>query len=419
MKLKHAVEMTAGGTPDVSDSTMWADDPDGVPWVAIGDMSSEEPVRTTDRRISVAGMVDRRLTPKPSGTVLFAMYASVGAVAILKTEAVWNQALLGLTPRGERADGRFLAHWLRHLKNDLGSLTRTSTQANLNAEQVGNLPFTDIRVDEQRRIADFLDDQVARIDEIIRLREEQVATLDGRIETAADQALIERGWHQPATLEVQAVQPLPTGWRVAALSQVLHQLTNGYVGPTRDILVDDGIRYVQSLHIKGGRIDFDRRRFYVTPEWHAARPRIHLREDDVLIVQTGDIGRVAVVPPHFGEASCHALQIARVRPEIVSGSYLGAYLGSSFGYHSLLSRATGALHPHLEGGIRSVPIVIPPTDVQAEVVVDVERTRNSASAAQQEMRAQVDLLQVRKRSLITAAVTGEFDVTTASGRGVA
>jgi type I restriction enzyme S subunit len=245
-----------------------------------------------------------------------------------------------------------------------------------------------------------------------------VESVEARLAVAADVALERRGWKQPRTLEAEAVRDVPSGWRVARLSQVLRQLTNGYVGPTRDILVEEGVRYVQGMHIKGDVIDFDRRHFFVTEAWHAARPRIHLRPGDVLIVQTGDIGRVAVVPPDFGEASCHALQIARVHQHVLSGEYLGAYLGSSFGYHSLLSRATGALHPHLEGGIRSVPVVVPPPDVQSSVVEEVTRPRKTMREARAAMQRQAALLGERKRSMMSAAVSGEFDVATASGRGM-
>ena len=357
-----------------------------------------------------------------AGDVLFAKLRPYLRKSFLATGPVFTSGeFLCLRPDASRVDPRWLLHvtqadpWIeRSQASSYGSkMPRTSW------DEMADLPLDPPSLMTQQRVADFLDDQVDRIDEIIRLRRKQSDALGDRFSTAMDESLIGRGWQQPATLEVEGRQLLPHGWRVAALSQVLRQLTNGYVGPTRDVLVDQGVRYVQSLHIKGGRIDFDRRHFFVTPEWHAARPRIHLREGDVLIVQTGDIGKVAVVSPDFGEASCHALQIARVRPEIVSGSYLGAYLGSSFGYHALLSRATGALHPHLEGGIRSIPVVIPPLAVQAELVSEVERTQGHIALLQAEMQAQVDLLQERKRSLITAAVTGEFDVSTASGRGVA
>jgi len=313
--------------------------------------------------------------------------------------------------------------YLLHSSPYLSELTRLSkwmppSQFDLAWEDLRRLPLLLPPIDVQRQTVSYLDAETARIAEALTLFEAQIADLEELSGLATDRCLLARGWHAPATLEAEALHPLPHGWKATRLSQVLHQLTNGYVGPTRDILVDDGIRYIQSTHIKAGEIDFERRRFYVTPEWHAERPRIHLRAGDVLVVQTGDIGKVAVVPPDFGEASCHALQILRVRPEIVSGEFLGAYLGSSFGYHSLLSRATGALHPHLEGGIRSVPVVLPPLEVQAEIVEEVTRIRRSIRQAQTVMREQIALLGERKCSLITAAVTGEFDASAASGRGV-
>lgn len=216
------------------------------------------------------------------------------------------------------------------------------------------------------------------------------------------------GFEFPSSLDTDwFAAKLPMGWRVMHLNRALDQLTNGYVGPTRDILRQEGVPYVQSLHIKGGRIDFGRRPFFVTEEWHRARPRVHLRTGDVLIVQTGDIGQVAVVPPDFGEASCHALQIARVRRDVVSGEYLGAYLRTKFGYDSLLKRATGALHPHLEGGIRDLPIVVPPAAVQDDLVERVTAERLFMDGLAAAIRDQITLLRERRVALVTAAVSGE------------
>ena len=109
------------------------------------------------------------------------MYASVGALGRLGTTGTWNQAILGISPREGRADDRFLGYWLAHLKPTLASLFRSNTQANLNAEQVANLPFTDTSFEDQRRIADFLDAETARVDRLIRLREEQVKLQDARV----------------------------------------------------------------------------------------------------------------------------------------------------------------------------------------------------------------------------------------------
>ena len=80
---------------------------------------------------------------------------------------------------------------------------------------------------------------------------------------------------------------------------------------------------------------------------------------------------------------------------------------------------TGLSVPHLSGEqIAGHMIPLRPLAEQQQVAVRLDEMATQVSAAAVEMVAQSDLLEERKRSLITAAVTGEFDVTTASGRGV-
>jgi type I restriction enzyme, S subunit len=101
---------------------------------------------------------------------------------------------------------------------------------------------------------------------------------------------------------------IPVTWKSVQLARINRKLTNGFVGPTRGILREDGVRYLQSLHIKGGRIIFDTP-YFVSEEWSAAHRKSVLKTGDVLIVQTGDIGQVAVVTEEFVGSNCHALII--------------------------------------------------------------------------------------------------------------
>ncbi len=281
---------------------------------------------------------------------------------------------------------------------------------------VSDFKVADLPLDEQVRIANFLDAETARLNRLTELLSQQRRLNSERASVVVDQSLSDLGLRWPQALDAAPEHwGLPVGWRLMALSRVLRELTNGYVGPTRDILEVEGVRYIQGTHIKHGEIDFNRRPFYVTEDWHRKRRRVNLRAGDVLIVQTGDIGQVAVVPQDFGEASCHALQIARVREDLVSGEYLGLYLRSRFGYNSLLSRATGALHLHLEAGIRDVPVVVPPLEVQARMTVHLAAARRRSRLLDAALRAQVALVAERRAAVITAAVTGQLDVSTARG----
>lgn len=322
-----------------------------------------------------------------------------------------------LRPTSPATDARFLAYVCRSAPFLQGGVAAFQGVAGLQRVPESYIADFEVCVDdigEQRRIADYLDDYLAREAQVSELNRRQAALEAERVASIFVEIVGAHGAGFPSRMDADPAEwTLPAGWRAPRLSQVLRQLTNGYVGPTRDILVDEGVRYIQGLHIKNGRIDFERRPFYVAEEWHKERPRIHLRAGDVLLVQTGDIGQVAVVPAGFGEASCHALQILRVRPDVVSGPYLGAFLRSPFGYNSLISMATGALHPHLEGSIRAVRVLVPPLDVQNGIVAAVREADVEAEALRQARARRDALLIERSRAVISAAVSGRLDVATA------
>ena len=174
-RLKHVVVMRAGGTPSVDDPSMWSED--GTPWVTIGDMTRGRRVVVTKRAVSDDGIQSKRLPVGKPDTLLFAMYASLGATALLGVKASWNQAILGIDAVPHLAEPRFTGYWLQHLRQGLGAIARSNTQDNLNAEQVGNFPFPVMMVITQRIIADYLDRETARIDALVDKIDHQVALL--------------------------------------------------------------------------------------------------------------------------------------------------------------------------------------------------------------------------------------------------
>ena len=175
-RMKHDTIIATGGTPDTDNLAYWAEKPDAssVPWVAISDMSQREVVNFTAKSLTPTGVESKRLSVGEKGTILFAMYASVGEVSRLEVPSTWNQAILGITP-GERLDSGYLAYVLISMRRFMLGEVRTNTQANLNARQVGDvwLPCPPIR--EQREISAYLDDQTSRIDALIAESEDLIA----------------------------------------------------------------------------------------------------------------------------------------------------------------------------------------------------------------------------------------------------
>lgn len=136
-----------------------------------------------------------------------------------------------------------------------------------------------------------------------------------------------------------------------------------------------------------------------------------LRTQDVLIVQTGDVGQVAVVSEKFDGCNCHALIIVSPLRDMVSGDWLSWVLCSAYGHALLLSIQTGALHPHLNcGNVKFLQIPVPSLDEQEKVISALMDELQELDDLTETATTAITLLQERRAALISAAVTGKIDV---------
>lgn len=209
--------------------------------------------------------------------------------------------------------------------------------------------------------------------------------------------------YQPT--ESEWLSEIPVGWKAIQLARLNNKLTNGFVGATRDILCESGVRYLQSLHIKGGRIVFDMP-YFVSPEWSASHQKSVLKPGDVLIVQTGDIGQVAAVTEEFAGCNCHALIIVSAKPKMINGFFLSAVLRSRYGFHSLKSVQTGALHPHLNcTNIRDIYLPVPPLEEQRAILAFLDRETHKIDRLMDSRRKQIERLLEQRTATVYNAVT--------------
>lgn len=297
-RLKRAVTMRSGGTPPVDDPAMWDDE--GLPWASISDMSKSPSVTCTDRQVSALGIRTKALPVGEPGTLLFAMYASVGAVAVLGVRASWNQAILGIQPRQGMADSRFVRYWLEHLKPDLMAITRSNTQDNLNSEQVGNLSFPVTPLLMQRIIADYLDGETVRIEALIATKQRLVHVLNERFVEMLEARLHAVDGTKPSTVR-------------RCLSQ---KITDG-PHETPEFL-DAGIPFISIEAVVDDRIAMENCRFISDVDHHQFSRKCSPQLGDVLLAKTGaTIGKTAIVDVPDPFSIWSPLALLRPRPDEV------------------------------------------------------------------------------------------------------
>jgi type I restriction enzyme S subunit len=345
--------------------------------------------------------------------------------AIIAREMAINQDIRGCVPSGE-VDAKFISYLIAGNQKPLLTLWRQqgATVESLGFESVKttNIPLPPLC--EQRYIAAFLDRETGRIDRLVakkrelieRLKEKRTALISRTVTCGLPPAAA-RAASLPENPPLKAsglnwLGDIPVHWDVRRIATVADKITNGFVGPTRDILVDEGVRYLQSLHIKENKILFHRE-YYIEPAWSAAHQKSVLREGDVLIVQTGDVGQVAVVTKEFEGCNCHALIIVGPKPGKLHGPFLSWFLNSSLGFDELKRIQTGALHPHLNCGlVRDVRFACPPLAEQSAIASYLDAETAKLDALVGKVEQAVERLEEYRTALITAAVTGKIDVRT-------
>lgn len=167
-KIKYVLsKIISGGTPDTGNYEYWSDDENGIPWVAIGDISKEYVIKETKKKVTEEGLKSKKLQILPAGTLIYSIFASLGKVALLEFPAITNQAILGLIYIDEIINQNYLRYWLNHLEGYVIQLSSSNTQDNLNSTKVKKFPVCLPPKLEQRAIADFLDRQTAKIDALI------------------------------------------------------------------------------------------------------------------------------------------------------------------------------------------------------------------------------------------------------------
>lgn len=160
VQLGSVCKMQSGGTPAASQS-VYFDGPH--PWVAISDITqANKYLSTTERSLSDAGLNASAAQLFPAGTVLYAMYASVGECCIATVTSCTSQAILAMQPT-KSLDSEYLYYSLVSSKAKAKSAVQQGTQGNLNKGIVQAMDIRLPEIAEQQAIARVLSEMDAEI----------------------------------------------------------------------------------------------------------------------------------------------------------------------------------------------------------------------------------------------------------------
>ena len=152
-RLKEIASMASGGTPKTSVPQYFGGN---IPWVSISDMTAGSSyIYESKTYITEEGLSNSSARIFNKGTVLFAMYASIGECRIAGLDLTTSQAILGIIPK-PTIRSEYLYYYLCRIKESAKSHGQTGTQANLNKGIVGDFEIPLPSLGEQDQILEIL-----------------------------------------------------------------------------------------------------------------------------------------------------------------------------------------------------------------------------------------------------------------------
>ncbi|WP_406358062.1 restriction endonuclease subunit S [Streptomyces sp. NBC_01635] len=348
--------------------------------------------------------------------VLNRMRAFQGAIGISPMRGIVSPDYLVLRPHNS-VEARYLhhlfrSHWfvgemIARLRGIGGTESGSVRTPRINSEDLGDIRVTLPRLEEQRRIANFLDTETTRINQLAHLQGQVVAKLDERERTQLD----------------SSIDDLLDRWGAVPLRRYLLGVDQGsspqaYAFPAGP---DEwGVLKVSCLR-PGRFIPEENKRL---PSDVAPDPRHEVRSGDLLITRANTpllVGSTATVPSTRGKLLLSD-KIFRVRlDDRVTAEFVATVARGSRVRDLCAASSNGASQSMANirfEEVKAWPLPAAPLEEQREMVERVQQQRTILDALRTKVAQQTVVLSERRQALITAAVTGQFDVSTASGRNV-
>lgn len=305
------------------------------------------------------------------------------------------------------------AHYLLH-GYDLAKLFYRmggGLRQSLKFDDLKRMPLVQPPLPQQERIANFLDEQTARIDALIAEKEQLLLRL-GELRYSTVSWAVTGGLHSgkgKIKTGHSFVSELPVGWQLGGLTKYIGPVVD-YRGKTPE-KVDEGVLLVTARNIRDGFLDYSASSEYVREDAYdeimrRGRPEM----GDVLFTTEAPLGQVANVD-RVDIALAQRVVKFRGLKGVLNNYFLKYWLMGDVAQSTLTTLATGSTAEGIKASkLGQIPVAVPSVTEQAEIVAYLEERRRAIDSVSSHAKEHISRLREYRSSLISAAVTGQLAI---------
>ena len=304
----------------------------------------------------------------------------------------------------------FLNMWYQEIFNNIGG---DGVRSAINKDNLLKVPFIDISIDEQNKIANYLDNQCAKINEIINDNNHEIELLEEYKMKILDTACLKGvDKHEFINVSHYSIDKIPAGWKFQKTLGILNMpITDGPHSTPN--LINDGIPFISADAIKDGKIDFSRKRGDISEEDYLEFskkyiPKLH----DIYMIKSGaTTGKVGIVETTKKFTIWSPLAVYRVNEKKMNYKYLYYLLQTNFYQKQVqLSWSYGTQQNIGMRILEKLKVLVPPLLEQEKIVKEIDDKFNKLNKSIDYRKQIIEKLEEYKKSLIYECVTGKREV---------
>ena len=363
----------------------------------------------------------------PNDIVLNSMNVIVGAVGVSKYFGAISPVYYALSLYNQRAN---LSYYENIFKNEnfqrgllrfgKGILIKFGENGKMNTirmkisqDDLKKLYFPIPPLDEQQKIAQFLDDKTAKIGQAVDLAEKQITLLKEHKQILIQNA-VTRGLNPDVPLKdsgVEWIGQVPEHWEVKKIKHVTSKIGSGItpLGGGSNY-IDGGIPLLRSQNIHFDRIDLnDVAR--ISEFTHNSMKNSKVRKGDVLLnITGGSLGRCFYVDSN--EEMNVNQHVCIIRPnKKINTIFLNMLLASEIGQKQIWFFQQGGGREGLNfQAIKNFYLPLPDLEEQQKIAIYLNKQATKIDQAIALKTAHIEKLKEYKSVLINDVVTGKVRV---------
>ena len=390
-KMPDVVKWGSGGTPKATEKAFYENG--SIPWLVIGDLN-DGIVTEAESKITPLGLQSSSAKMIPIGTLLVAMYGSIGKLGITGIKCCTNQAiafaqeLYGVTTK-------YMFYFMASQKSNLIAKGKGGTQKNISQTVLKSLSVPVPPLPEQERI-------VAKIEELFSQLDAAVAELKSVKEKLAiyRQAVLEDSFKGKYPLKrLEEISKAISGY---AFKSSLYSPTGKYT-------------IVKIGNVKSFSLDFSRDLSRTDEDSGKTFTDIQLRKGDCLITMTGsrgkrDYGFVAMIEEQENFVFNQRVALLRFQQKYAIPKFYQYYLSSHSFRDIFFSYETGNVGQGNVGikALREPSVILPTLEQQNDIVESIEQKLSVCNNIEQTVDTALQQAAALRQSILKQAFEGNL-----------